>query len=112
MRPRATAINPGSGLKRIFGPTGWIELGKSLLKVVLLGAIGAWMLWAIGRRRPWGLSRPIWTVRWSHSAVPFVTLMFVMAGGLLLIAGIDLPIQIIRHFQQLKMSQAGSEGRA
>ncbi len=35
--PKASRINPGSGLKRIFGPTGWIEMGKALLKVVLLG---------------------------------------------------------------------------
>ncbi|MBC7032884.1 flagellar biosynthesis protein FlhB, partial [Salmonella enterica subsp. enterica serovar Enteritidis] len=27
--PKASRINPGSGLKRIFGPTGWIEMGKA-----------------------------------------------------------------------------------
>ena len=45
LAPKFTRINPASGLKRIFGPTGWIELGKSLLKVALLGTIGGWMLW-------------------------------------------------------------------
>ncbi|WP_409456280.1 EscU/YscU/HrcU family type III secretion system export apparatus switch protein [Sphingomonas sp. J315] len=49
MAPKGNRINPGSGLKRIFGPTGWIELGKSLLKVVLLGGMGAWMLWGAAR---------------------------------------------------------------
>ena len=49
LAPKGSRINPASGLKRIFGPTGWIELGKSLLKVVLLGAIGAWMLWRTAR---------------------------------------------------------------
>ncbi|MBX9730268.1 MAG: EscU/YscU/HrcU family type III secretion system export apparatus switch protein, partial [Sphingomonas sp.] len=35
MAPKASRINPASGLKRIFGPQGWVELGKSLLKVIL-----------------------------------------------------------------------------
>src|ERR1044072_9240433 len=35
----------------------------------------------------------------------FVTLLFAMASGLLLIAGIDLPIQLIRHLNQLRMSK-------
>ncbi len=36
---KGSRINPLSGLKRMFGPTGWIEMGKGLLKVALLGAI-------------------------------------------------------------------------
>jgi flagellar biosynthetic protein FlhB len=35
----------------------------------------------------------------------FVTLLFAMAGGMLLIAGIDLPIQLVRHLNQLRMSK-------
>ena len=42
--PKGSRINPASGLKRMFGPTGWIELGKSILKAVLLGGIGYYML--------------------------------------------------------------------
>jgi flagellar biosynthetic protein FlhB len=58
--------------------------------------MGGWMLWSITRRRSG------WSRRTCNGAVgslggQFLTLMFVMAGGLLLIAGIDLPIQIIRH---------------
>ena len=45
MAPKPQRLNPANGLKKIFGLNGWTELGKSLLKVVLLGAIGAWMLW-------------------------------------------------------------------
>ena len=37
--PKPSKLNPASGLKRIFGMQGWTELGKSLLKVVLLGAM-------------------------------------------------------------------------
>ncbi|MCW3846932.1 flagellar type III secretion system protein FlhB [Sphingomonas sp. LB-2] len=103
--PKGSRINPASGLKRMFGPTGWIEVGKGLAKVVLLGSIGYWMLS--------GLARPSMVLVSSadiNSAVGmmggrFIGLLFAMAGGLLLIAGIDVPIQLIRHLNQLRMSK-------
>lgn len=102
--PKASRINPASGLKRIFGPTGWIELGKSLLKVLLLGAMGFWMLRAITRQSLGLVAADL------HNAVgslggQFLTLMFVMAAGLLVIAGVDVPIQLIRHLRQLRMTK-------
>ena len=45
--PKASRLNPLSGLKRMFGLSGWIEIGKGLAKVTLLGAI-AWV-WAQNR---------------------------------------------------------------
>ena len=102
--PKASKLNPGAGLKRIFGAQGWIELGKSLLKVVLLGSIGGYMLWSMSESSIGLVSsdfnRAIETLGGS-----FVTLMFVMAGGLVLIAGLDVPIQIVRLMQRLKMSK-------
>ncbi|RYY36675.1 MAG: flagellar biosynthesis protein FlhB, partial [Sphingomonadales bacterium] len=91
-------------LKRIFGPTGWIELGKSLLKVVLLGGVGGWMLWSM-TGSSLGLMATDLDAAAGALGGQFIFLMFVMAAGLLLIAGVDLPIQMIRHFQQLRMSK-------
>lgn len=102
--PKASRINPASGLARIFGPNGWIELGKGLLKVVLLGSIGTWLLWSMTRRSLGLVEADL------HGAIgamggEFLTLLFVMAGGLLLIAGVDLPIQILRHMAKLRMTK-------
>ncbi|HWU96620.1 MAG TPA: flagellar type III secretion system protein FlhB [Sphingomonas sp.] len=102
--PKASRINPASGLARIFGPNGWIELGKGLLKVLLLGSIGTWLLWSLTRRSLGLVEADL------HGAIgamggEFLTLLFVMAGGLLLIAGIDLPIQILRHMAKLRMTK-------
>lgn len=102
--PKASRINPASGLKRMFGPTGLIELGKSLLKVVLLGAIGAWLLHAMTGEAVGLVSTDLGGAIGAMGQ-RFVTLLFVMAGGLVLIAGIDLPIQILRHLQQLRMTK-------
>jgi flagellar biosynthesis protein FlhB len=97
-------IDPGAGLKRIFGAHGWIELGKGLLKIVLLGAIGGWMLWSM-RQESLGLAAG--SVESSVGALGhrFVMLLLVMSGGLLLIAGYDVPIQLIRLLQQIRMSK-------
>jgi flagellar biosynthesis protein FlhB len=102
--PKASRINPASGLKRMFGANGWIELGKSLLKVLLLGSIGGWMLWSLTQSSLGLVSSDL---RGAVGALggQFVTLMFVMAGGLLAIAAIDLPIQIFRHMHQLRMTK-------
>jgi flagellar biosynthesis protein FlhB len=102
--PKGSRINPASGLKRMFGPTGWIELGKSLLKVALLGAMGAWMLRSITTRSLGQVSTDLPGAVGSLGG-QFLTLMFVMAAGLLIIAGVDLPIQMIRHFRQLRMTK-------
>jgi flagellar biosynthesis protein FlhB len=101
---KASRIDPGAGLKRIFGAHGWIELGKGLLKIVLLGAIGGWMLWSM---RQDALGLVAGSIETSVAALGwrFVMLLLVMSGGLLLIAGVDVPIQIIRLLNKLKMSK-------
>lgn len=104
LAPKASRINPASGLKRIVGAQGWIELGKSLLKVTLLGVIGAYMLWQVSKPS-FGLAATD-----VHEAVALLGdrmmgILFAMAGGLVIIAGIDLPIQIVRLLHQLRMSK-------
>jgi flagellar biosynthetic protein FlhB len=41
---KANKLDPLAGMKRIFGAQGLIELAKSMAKVVLLGAVGVWLL--------------------------------------------------------------------
>jgi len=102
--PKASRINPASGLKRIFGMNGWIELGKNLIKVVLLGAIGGWMLWK-SRTATLGLAASDLNTALSQLGSTFLAIMVAMAGGLALIAAGDLPIQIIRRLAKMRMSK-------
>ncbi len=104
MAPKASRINPGAGLKRIFGAQGWIELGKSVLKITLLGAIGAYMLWS-STRMTMGLASSNLGTAVATLGSSFNTIMLAMALGLVAIAGFDVPVQILQLFRKLRMSK-------
>ncbi|MHA6721741.1 EscU/YscU/HrcU family type III secretion system export apparatus switch protein [Sphingomonas sp. RS2018] len=101
--PKASKLNPAAGLKRMFGANGWVELGKSLLKVILLGAIGYVMLSRIATSSV-GLSSSDFHRAIGNLGGTFLTLLFVMAGGLVVIAMIDVPIAAFRLNKSLSMS--------
>jgi flagellar biosynthetic protein FlhB len=103
MLPKASRLNPASGLKRMFGPNGAIEIGKGLVKVSLMGAI-AWF-WAQGHiagliRLGRGNLHGQLTYGWDA----IVSLLFALAAGLVVIALVDFPIQWVRRMMRLKMS--------
>ncbi|WP_340267405.1 flagellar type III secretion system protein FlhB [Sphingobium mellinum] len=102
--PKASKLNPAAGLKRMFGPQGWIELAKSIAKVALLGSIGVWLIWdrltAIV-----GLGKSGLAPAMSDLGNMFIMTCLIMAGGLFLIAGIDVPAQIMQRSKRLSMSK-------
>ena len=104
LAPKASRVNPASGLKRIFGMQGWTELSKSLLKIVLLGAIGAWMLWK-AQHMTIGLAAADLPNAIAALGGTLMAILIAMAGGLALIAGIDVPIQLIRLLAKLRMTK-------
>jgi flagellar biosynthetic protein FlhB len=102
--PKASRMNPANYAKRIFGMQGWSELGKSILKVVLVGAIGWWMLSSYSREMAALGSEDIGRAI-SHTGHLAIVFLLVLSGGLLLIAGVDVPLQIIQLMQKLRMSR-------
>lgn len=103
LAPKPSRLNPASGLKRMFGPNGWIELGKGLLKIALLGTI-AWV-WADGHVE--GLLRMGQGNLHSQLAYGWdaiISLLFTLSAGLVVIALFDFPIQWVRRMMRLKMS--------
>ncbi|MGK6318465.1 flagellar type III secretion system protein FlhB [Sphingomonas sp. DT-204] len=101
---KASKLNPASGLKRIFGLQGWIELAKSLLKVLLLGSIGLWMLWRTAEGSMGLVSSDLDRAVGSLGST-FLVLLFAMAGGLVAIAAIDVPVAAFRRLQNLRMTK-------
>ncbi|MDZ4077257.1 flagellar biosynthesis protein FlhB [Hydrocarboniphaga sp.] len=102
--PQFSRIDPLSGLARMFSPNALVELGKSLLKFCVLGAIGALYVWkhrdplmalstldlAASIREALGLA--VWALVW-------------MSAGLLLVAFVDAPYQWWKHQKELRMTK-------
>ena len=103
LAPKGSRINPLSGLKRMFGPTGWIEMAKGIAKAGLLGTI-AWV-WASGRIETIArLGRGHLLDQLSYAWAGVILLLFWLAAGLFVIALIDMPVQMVRRLMRLKMT--------
>ena len=101
--PKGSRINPLSGLKRMFGTTGLIEMAKALAKVGLLGAI-TWF-WVKPRIAALvGLGGGNLSGQLSYAWDALISLLFALAAGLVVIALIDVPVQWFRRMMRLKMS--------
>lgn len=100
---KASRINPLSGMKRILGWQGLIELGKGLVKLALLGTIAwAWAaahlpgLLVLGRS---GLEAQV-----GQASAAITGLVGALLAGLVVIAGIDYPLQAFQRNKRLMMS--------
>lgn len=101
---KPSKLNPMTGLGRIFGMQGIVELVKSMVKVVLLGAVGIWLLMDQAGAMM-GLSSQEIGPALSTFGGTFITAVLVMALILVLIAMIDVPAQIFQRGGRLRMSK-------
>jgi flagellar biosynthetic protein FlhB len=104
MLPKPTRLNPIAGFKRMFGLSGWIEMAKGVAKVALLGMI-AWQ-WGRGHLPELlGLGRGALGPQLATAWQALTGLLFALAAGLVVIALIDFPVQFVRRWMRLRMSQ-------
>lgn len=101
--PKPSRLNPLTGLKRMFGMQGLIELGKSVAKVMLLGAI-AWHWGRANLLTLLSLGRGELSGQLSAAWEAIASLLLLLAAGLAVIALIDWPIAWLRRLSQLKMT--------
>jgi flagellar biosynthetic protein FlhB len=103
LKAKGQRINPLSGLKRMFGSQGLVEMGKGLLKVTLLGSI-ALVWWWNSMETIVGLGRGNLSAQLTAAWHAIISLIFALAAGLVIIAFVDFPIQWLRQQKRLKMS--------
>lgn len=103
MAPKLDKLNPVTGLKRVFGPQGLMELLKALAKFTLISAAGVLVLWGLsgdiielgGMALVPALGRAAGLVGWSF---------IILSAVLLIIAMVDVPFQLWQHARQLRMT--------
>jgi len=103
LSPDFGRMNPMKGLSNMFSSHGLTELGKALAKVALVGGTCAWVVW----RDRAELVAPL--SQMPGSGVSFASGMIVrdfllIAATLIVVAGIDVPLQLWRHAKGLRMS--------
>ena len=100
---KASRINPVSGIKRILGWQGLIELGKGFAKLALLGGI-AWFWAAAHLPALLVLGRSPLEAQVGLAAQAITSLVGALLAGLVVIAAIDYPLQRFQRDKRLKMS--------
>ena len=104
LAPKFSKLNPLTGLGRVFSANGLVELLKSLLKFIVIAVVAVQVLrsdtdalLAMGHQSLF--------MAMQQAGTLCVKALLLMASGMLLIAGVDVPIQLWQHAKQLKMSR-------
>lgn len=96
-------LNPITGLGRVFGVKGLIELVKALLKFILVAIVAGMLLWN-DIDAFLGLSDEPVVQGLAHLGSLLAHSFLVLAAVLILIAAIDVPYQLWDYTRQLRMS--------
>ena len=104
LAPKFSKLNPLSGLKRIFGTKALIELGKAIVKFVVVGGI---LLLQVSNHMDELLSLANMDLNQAMAIAGklIVDACFWLAMGLVLIALADVPIQQYQVHKKLMMSR-------
>lgn len=104
MKPKPSKLDPIKGLEKIFGTNGLMELGKSIMKVLLIGTVGGVILYLhLGYLAQMG-AQDLNSALASYTSL-FLKLLIGIAISLAMIAMIDVPIQIFQRNKRLKMTK-------
>lgn len=96
-------LDPVKGMQRIFAWRGLVELLKSFLKFVVIGAVAIMFLYHQSSAYIGLAYEPLFPAM-AHAAHLLVWGFMAIAATLILIAAVDVPFQLWDHNQQLKMT--------
>jgi flagellar biosynthetic protein FlhB len=104
IKPKLSNMSPLKGMKKLFGTQGLMELVKSILKVMLVGGLGAFLIielfddiLRIGHYDfATAYSKTIEMTGWYFLAV---------CSTIIIISAIDIPFQIWQHKKQQRMTK-------
>ncbi len=97
-------MDPVEGIKRVLGPRGWLELGKSLVKFVLILGVAIAVIW-FQLDRLLALGREDLPVAIGQSMHLVLVIGAVVAAATAVVALVDVPFQIWDHNRNLKMTR-------
>jgi flagellar biosynthetic protein FlhB len=104
LQPNLAKLNPVSGITRMFSTNSLMELGKAIAKALVVGGVGALVVWHNREAVLMLVSEPV------HLAIPHLGSLVwgcfaAIMGGMLLIVAVDVPFQLWEHNRKLKMTK-------
>ncbi|MEM7258856.1 MAG: flagellar biosynthesis protein FlhB [Pseudomonadota bacterium] len=102
--PKFSRMNPLSGLQRMFGLQGLMELIKSVLKVALLMLVTWWLFYIMAERYLMLGSMP--PAQGVATALGMIIVIFsTLSAATMLVAAIDVPYVKWDHIRKLRMTR-------
>ena len=104
LRLDPTRLDPLKGLERMFSVHGLAELVKAVMKAVLVGGVGSWVMWLQSDMLFSLLSQPLQSGMDSFAKLVLVSALLITAS-LALLALLDVPFQLWQYHRRLRMSK-------
>jgi flagellar biosynthetic protein FlhB len=102
--PDFARLSPLSGLKRLFGLHGASELGKALLKLLMVGAVCAGIVfWLFGDVLALGRMAPRAAIGRGAGLLSGASIW--LCASLALVAAVDVPLQLFQFKRSLRMTR-------
>lgn len=102
--PDLNRMNPLTGLGRMFSWNSLMELGKAILKAVLIGGVAVMLIWK-ERDEIFGLLGESLEAGVAHAGNLVTFSFLILASTLVLVVAADVPFQLWQHFDKLKMTK-------
>lgn len=104
MQPKLSKLNPITGLKRVFGPNGLMELVKAMAKFLFVAVVAALLLQQL-QERLLGLGRQPVVDALDSAASILGGAFILLSATLIIIAAVDAPFQFWQHGRRLRMTK-------
>jgi flagellar biosynthetic protein FlhB len=104
LQPKFSKLNPVAGLGRMFSTNSLVELLKAIAKALVVGGVGAWVIWHSREAVMLLMTQPLAAAIPNLGALMWGSFIAIM-GGMLLIAAVDVPFQLYEHNKKLMMTK-------
>ncbi len=104
LAPDLGRLDPIKGFARMFSWNSLMELGKAVLKSLLIGGVAAMLIWGEKEEILSLFSQPL-EVGLVHAGRMISFSFLVLVAALVLVVAADVPFQIWQYFEKLKMTQ-------
>ncbi len=102
--PDLNRLNPLTGFGRMFSWNSLVELGKAILKAILVGSVAAMLIWKEKQEIIGLIAEPLDSAI-GHAGQLIIFSFLLMVATLIVVVGADVPFQLWQHFNQLKMTK-------